>query len=107
MKPLLILTLLFFGSFAFQVQAYKHKSEAEIARMTPAQRVDEYVKEFAHRFDPFDLNSRIIEKYIHHDGLKALPRVIELINEYDPTQPGGESRDKGERYESGWSIVQD
>jgi hypothetical protein len=104
MKPLLLLILLVCASSALQVQAYKHKSEADIARMTPAQRVDEYIKEFAHRFDLYDLNSDTIEKYILQDGLKVLPRIIEIMDQYDPTKWSGRTHGKGERFEACWVM---
>jgi hypothetical protein len=87
MKSLiLLLWLTSFTSFALPAQKYRHKSEAQIASLTPAQRVDEWVNELVyHRFDLSDEHESIIEKYILQDGLKALPRMIEIIDEYDPT----------------------
>ena len=95
-----IILLLFLISFApFAAHAYKHKSEAEIAQMTPAQRVDEWVKEYIyHRFDVLDDQRDLIRKYTEIDGLKALPRIIDYLNGYDPAHKN-KSRNV-ENYES-------
>jgi hypothetical protein len=70
---------------------YSHKSEAEIAAMTPAQRVDEYLKEINyHRGDGIAnyTNGRdqrdVINGYILKDGVKALPALAEIANRYHP-----------------------
>src|SRR5881227_3294960 len=72
---------------------YYHKSEAELAAMTPSQRVDEYADEQAyHKYDLLaDHQYELIHKYIVQDGLKALPHMIEIINEYDPAKPSATS----------------
>ena len=85
---------------------YKHKSEAEIAQLTPAQRVDEYAEEQAHhKYDVLDEHSELIAKYILRDGLKILPRTIEIMNEYDPTHASGKSGNKGERFDAMWMLL--
>lgn len=64
---------------------YKHKSEAEIARMTPEQRIDEQMSEDEyHLFANDDKQSELIRKYRREDGLKGLPRLIALIDGYNP-----------------------
>ncbi len=95
-----------FAPFVIHAQRYKHKSEAEIARMTPAQQVDEWVNEQVHhRYDLSDDHADIIKKYILRDGLKALPRMIEIMDEYDPTRfPEGKGR-KGERFDACWLML--
>ena len=66
-------------------KTYKHKSEAEIARMTPAQRIDEQMNEDDyHMFDHADKQSDLIQKYRRMDGLKGLPHLIELIDGHNP-----------------------
>lgn len=82
-------------------EKYKHKSEGEIARMTPAQRVDEWVNEQVHhRYDLSDDHGEIIKKYILRDGLKALPRTIETLDEYDPTRSRESKGRIGERFDA-------
>lgn len=92
--------------FVVHAEPYKHKSEAEIARMTPAQRVDEWVNEQVHhRFDLEDDHADIIKKYILHDGLAALPHMMEIMDEYDPTRfPEGKER-RGERFDACWLML--
>lgn len=73
-------------------QKYKHKSETEIERMTAAERVDEWLNERlyhwsnAHDFDVDDKQNDLIQKYIYLDKLKALPRIIETIDRFDPSR---------------------
>ena len=85
---------------------YKHKSEAEIARMTPAQRMDEWVNEQVyHRFDLSDRHRDLLRKYIQQDGLKALPRLIEIMDEYDPTKFREGKGRRGERFDACWLML--
>ena len=87
----------------FSAQAqwfYVHKSESKIAVMSPEQRVDEWVKEYSHRFDVLDEQRGLIRKYIELDGLKALPRLIKYLDEYNPTRPNGNKAKYINRYES-------
>lgn len=103
---ILLLCLMSFAPFVIQAQKYQHKSEAEIAAMTPAQRVDEYADEQAyHKYDVLDEHSELIEKYIRLDGVKAFPRIAEIIDEYDPTRSSGKSGRKGECFDGAWMIL--
>jgi hypothetical protein len=77
-----------------------------LARMTPTQRVDEWVNEQVHhRYDLEDRHADVIKKYVLRDGLAALPRLIEIIDEYDPTRfPEGTGR-RGERFDACWLML--
>lgn len=102
----LLLLLMSFASFAVHAKKYRHKTETEIAQMTPAQRVDEYAEEqINHKYDVLDDQSALINKYIRRDGLKAVPRIIEIIDEYDPTRSSGKRGHKGERFDAAWMIM--
>lgn len=62
---------------------YKHKSEAEIARMTPEQRIDEQILEDDnHLLDHNDKQSQLITKYRRLDGLKGSNHLILLMESY-------------------------
>lgn len=70
---------------------YKHRSEAEIAAMSPSQRVDEYFKEQRfHNVDSIDKYTAgrdqggMINEYILKDGVKALPALADIANRYHP-----------------------
>jgi hypothetical protein len=63
---------------------YRHKSEAEIAKMSPEQRIDELIREQDHLFDGSDRQSDLIQKYRQRDGLKGAAHLIHLIDSYDP-----------------------
>lgn len=107
-RIILLLCLMSFTPFVTHAARYKHKSEAEIAQMTPAQRVDEYADEQAnHKYDVLDEHSELIEKYIRIDGVKAFPRIAEIIDEYDPTRFSGRSGRKSERFDGAWMIIGD
>ncbi len=105
----LFLVLLSFASCTILGElAYKHKSEAELEQITPAQRVDEIAKEQAyHKYDVLDKQNQLIKKYIRRDELKALPRLIEIIDEYDPTRASGKSGYKGEYFDAAWMTLSD
>ncbi|HYG78946.1 MAG TPA: hypothetical protein VD861_01080 [Pyrinomonadaceae bacterium] len=105
-QTIILLCLLGFAPNVIRAQPYRHKSEAEIARMTPAQRVDEWVNEQVHhRYDLDDDHADVIKKYVLRDGLAALPRIIEIIEEYDPTRfREGEGR-RGERFDACWLLL--
>jgi hypothetical protein len=102
MKPtILLLCLICLASGVVQAQKYKHKSETEIAAMTPAQRVDEWVNEQVHhRFDLSDDQGALIRKYVTLDGIKAMPRLIEIIDEYDPTKFREGKGKRGDRFDA-------
>ena len=99
MKALILMFLVTTNIFSCDCQKlnYKHKSEAEIAAMTPAQRFDEMVSEQLYHMPSLnDETADIINKYIHQDGVKILPVLIEFFNDYDPKKPDCEDR-KGMR----------
>lgn len=66
---------------------YKHESEAEIAAMTPEQRIDEQILE--NDVHPMwasgdDKQSELITKYRRLDGAKGLSHIAKLIDSYHP-----------------------
>lgn len=64
---------------------YRHKSEAELTAMTPAQRVDEDVKEqLYHMPNTEDYPVLTLGKYLRKDGVQVLPLLTEYMNAYDP-----------------------
>ena len=65
-------------------RSYKHKAEVEIARMSPNERVDEYIKEHGHLTDFGDDHHILIQKYLQQDGPKNFPYIITLIDSYNP-----------------------
>ncbi len=105
---ILILCLIIVPSSVSYAKGYKHKTEAELAQMTPAQRVDEFANEQAyHKYRSDDDYYKLLEKYVYLDGLKAVPRAIEIIDEYDPTRSSGRSGRKGERYDGAGMLLAD
>jgi hypothetical protein len=109
MKPIIILLcLMSFIPLALPAPKYKHKSETEIARMTPDQRVDEWCSEQVHhRFDLDDDHGELIQKYIWRDGLAALPRIIEVMGEYDPSHASGRRGHQDERFDAVLMLLTD
>lgn len=67
-----------------EVTNYKHKSEAEIERMTPEERVNEYIKEHEHLTNSGDDHDLVIQKYLRRDGPKTFPYLIKLMDSYNP-----------------------
>ena len=74
-----------------------HKSEAEIAKMTADQRVQEYCDEYYHHAFWHSDYIDTLQKYILQDGVKSLPAITQIINEFDPTNSHGKSREKDAR----------
>lgn len=73
----------------FSQKNYRHKTEDEIAAMTPSQRIDEFLKEryYHHPFDsltPGQDQSILIKDYIRKDGTKALPAIANIANRFHP-----------------------
>lgn len=107
----IVLRLIFLASLGLSLSVdgcaqYRHKTEAEIAAMTPAQRIDEYANEQAfHKYDILDKQNQLISKYLRRDGLNALPRMIEIMNEYDPANAAGRDANKGERFDAMWMLL--
>ena len=89
---------------------YKHKSEIEIQQMTPSQRVDEWINEYfhhqssAHNFDPDDKQYDLIQKYIYIDKFKAIPRIVEIINSYEPKRDIN-NRKKSHQFEQAVDLL--
>ena len=84
----------------FNPESIKHKSEAEIAAMTPAQRVDEYATEQRHAYKVRDEQQDVIRRYLWRDSLKAMPRMVEIMDAYDPATESGRSDKKGQRFDA-------
>jgi hypothetical protein len=82
----------------------KHRPETEIINMTPAARVDEWVnEEVHHQYDLDDDQERLLMKYVVRDGTKALPRLTEIIDEYDPARHG--QKKKSERFDAAFLML--
>lgn len=79
---------------------YKHKSEAEIARMTPEQRIDEMIMEDGERTTNHEDYRLLLQRYLHNDRLKGWTHLIELIDSYVP-----KTRDS--RYSSALRMTED
>lgn len=83
-----------------------HKSEEQIARMTPGQRVEEFCKERArHTFSFHDEYEDLLKGYLFKDGLKVAPQVIREIEAYDPTRRESAGQQKFRRYEAAAFIL--
>ena len=81
----LALLLVAGGSHVEGAQLSGHKSQAEIEKMTPEQRVEEYRKEFL-RHSYSDDYEGLVGSQIERDGLKAVSYLVKIIDNYDPTQ---------------------
>jgi len=104
-RPLfsLFFGILVFGSVCGQVN--RHKSESEISQMTPDQRVQEYSDEYYHHAfwdgDYIDM----LNKYILQDGTRALLAITQIINEFEPTNPKANSRERDARAFAGEALL--
>jgi|GEM_PF-1179475 len=78
-------------------QVDRHKSEAQIRQMTPDQRVQEYCDEYYHHAFWHDDYIDMLNKYIFEDGIKALPSLTQIIDEFDPASPQGRGEERDAR----------
>jgi hypothetical protein len=104
---IIILWLISCTPFAALQPYYTHKSESELARMTPAQRVDQFAEEQAnHKYNMGDEQELLIRNYLQHDGLAGLPQMISIINEYDPPHSEGMRDYAGLRFDAMWILME-
>jgi hypothetical protein len=86
-------------------QLFGHKSEAEVARMTPEQRVEESCRHYVrHKFALCDYGD-LIEGYVERDGLRAVPYLIKTIDSYDPTRRAARGETRWLRCEHAWMML--
>lgn len=67
---------------------FQHKTEAEIAEMTPRQLIDEAIKD---QLCPTSTNGSyglLVDKYFLKAGITTLPILTEYMNNYDPQRSG-------------------
>lgn len=78
----------FFITFACQFtciaqERYTHKPEKEIAKMTPAQKIEEIVKEkYYHR--SYHETESLLRDYILKDGVRAFSALADIADRFDP-----------------------
>lgn len=82
---------------AYWAQASAHKSENEIARMTPEQRVDEACEEYARHGFVDSVYQDLLEVYVGRDGIKAVPALSKIVDQYDPGPHEGNTKRKNSR----------
>jgi hypothetical protein len=76
-------------------QVHAHKSDSDVARMTPEQRVQEYCTElFRHGLWHREYMS-LLDDSIMRDGLKGVPAMVDVIDKFDPAnvRTSGRGRD--------------
>lgn len=82
------------GGTGVSAQLSSHKSQAELEKMTPEERVQEFQSEFVrHYYVDIDYNM-LLTKLIMRDGVKALPPLVRLIDAYDPRDSKGKWKEK-------------
>lgn len=103
---ILLLCLIIFAPLAASAQWYRHKSEAKLTAMTPDESVSEWIREHEHhKYDMSDERDMLIRNYILIDGLKGLPRVVEIIDKYAPTKNRKGGNDA--RFEGAYFLLND
>jgi hypothetical protein len=90
MKDLVLLfstfiALVVFNTLLLAQNAFKHKSENEIKAMSPAQRVEEVIKErLYHGVEISDDNYEPLLRYIHKNAIETLPALESVAARYEP-----------------------
>jgi hypothetical protein len=96
------------GAPGFLTGFPKHKSETELARMTPERLVDEYCTEYIrHRYDVLDRYRNVLEDYISRNAVNAMLLSARIIDQYDPTTQDGGSKARGDRADAVWILLLD
>ena len=71
----------------FAQSVFRHKSEAEIAQMTPSQRVGEYCEEHVYHGPHFPNEyTNFLDQSLLKDGIKTFPPIIKIFDEFDPAK---------------------
>ncbi|HXG65630.1 MAG TPA: hypothetical protein VNO70_11020 [Blastocatellia bacterium] len=102
---ILVWGLLPFGATALGTQWSGHKSEAEVSKMTPERRVEEYCREYVRHGLLHSDYRDLIKRYISLDAIRAVAHVAKILDEYDPTRPVGRSREKVERTDDAIALL--
>jgi len=83
-----------------------HKSKAEIARMSSEQRVEEHCREYV-RHGLVDLEyGDLLESYLYHDRLSAIPCLANIIKQYNPSRPEARGKELGQRAYACTTLLQ-
>ncbi len=103
---LLVLVSMARGVVGLGAQFNHHKSEGDLARMTPEQRAEEYCGEYVrhglYHSDYFDL----LHRYVYLQPIRVAAHLAKIIDGYDPRQAKGRNREKADRaYEAGILLV--
>jgi hypothetical protein len=92
----LILISIGLGVVGLGGQFYHHKSEGDLARMTPEQRAEEYCNEYA-RHGLYHLEyGELLDRYIFLQPLSVAAQMARIIDAYDPRNKS-RSREKADR----------
>ena len=113
-KWIFLLWFISLSATLFAQSAFRHKSEVEITRMTPAQRViefcEDHVKHGPHlRLGPnfSDQYSNYLRKALYDDGGKGISQIAKIINEFDPLKWQRGSDKEYQRFEAASSLLVD
>jgi hypothetical protein len=96
---LLLITQVVYAQFSFL-----HKSEAQIARMRPEQRVKEYAR---HYYDEHYEYLELLSKCIYQDGLKALPAIAQELDSYNPAAMRKWDLKRAKRHQAAHHLLSD
>ena len=86
-KWIFLLWLISLSATLFAQSTYRHKSEAEIAQMTPEQRVLEYCDHSVNHAIHFPNDyTKFFDQLLAKDGVKVFPPIIKILDEFDPAK---------------------
>lgn len=68
--------------------------------MTPEQHVNEACREYARHGLSDSGYQDLLESYISRDGLKAVPHLAAIVDDYDPSRTAGDSKERNARSEA-------
>src|SRR5262245_53038863 len=77
-------------------QGDAHRPEREVMQMTPEQHVREYCREFFRHGLVHREYVKLLDDSIMRDGLSAVPALVKVVDEFDPTSFRKSAKDKEE-----------
>ena len=107
-KWIFLLWFISLSGTLFAQSAFRHKSEAEIAQMTPSQRVIEYCEDYVYHGSHFPNDyTKLLGQSLFKDGIKTFPQIIRIFDEFDPAKMKYGFDENFKKYEAAYFLLGD
>ena len=107
-KWIFLLWFISLSGTLFAQSAFRHKSEAEIAQMTPSQRVIEYCEDYVYHGSHFPNEyTKFLSQSLFNDGVKTFPQIIRIFDEFDPAKMKYGFDEHFKKYQAAYFLLSD